>query len=356
MTTIDTAVPNAPDAAFHERRRIADRIFRGALLFNAALTVYWVAVSLTGGTAFYTAFAIDREALTRIAFGILIFNIAWGFSWYGVKTLLLKYIAGFSKAERRQAFSSRMQEPFDVAALVARHSERKIRIIDMIGRRGRFITLACAGFFYLYANQQSNPSPAFVTGFTQDNLFDAVVSGWVFLAFYYANNFVAAAMYGPQSRIMDGVLARANCLLITTLWAAFKFILVPLGARLATLFHPSEFASIFAMIWGSYIACDALAEIGGSLFGKQSIRVLGIGDVNRKSVGGTISGFAGSLVLCLWVVLGQSLPASWIVLAVVISISNTVLELWSPRGTDDFTMATSNALICWAFGVLRTTA
>jgi hypothetical protein len=27
-----------------------------------------------------------------------------------------------------------------------------------------------------------------------------------------------------------------------------------------------------------------------------------------------------------------------------------LLELFSPRGTDDFTMATANALICWAFG------
>lgn len=352
-----SAAPPPVDAAFQERCRTADRIFRGALLFNTALTLFWVVVFLSGGdTAFYSTTGIDREALRRIGFGILIFNVVWGFIWYGVKTLLLKYVAGFSKDERRRAFSSRMDAPFDVAALVARHSERKIRIIDMIGRRGRFITLAFAGFFYLYANQRSNPSAGFVTGFTQDNLFDAVVTGWVFLAFYYANGFIAAAMYGPQSRIMDGVLARANCLLITTLWAAFKFILVPIGAQLTRLFQPSEFASLFAMIWGSYIACDAFSEIGGSLYGRQSIRVLGIGDVNRKSVGGTLSGFAASLALCLWVVLGQSLPASWIVLAVVISVSNTVLELWSPRGTDDFTMATSNALICWAFGVLRTTA
>jgi hypothetical protein len=27
-----------------------------------------------------------------------------------------------------------------------------------------------------------------------------------------------------------------------------------------------------------------------------------------------------------------------------------LLELFSPRGTDDFTMATVNALICWGFG------
>ena len=39
-------------------------------------------------------------------------------------------------------------------------------------------------------------------------------------------------------------------------------------------------------------------------------------------------------------------------LAVVISLANTVLELFSPRGTDDFVMATANALICWAFGAM----
>ena len=95
---------------------------------------------------------------------------------------------------------------------------------------------------------------------------------------------------------------------------------------------------------------DASAEIGGALFGKQKLRVWGIGDVNRKSIGGTVSGFVAALVFCLWIVLGHGLPSPWIGLAIVIAISNTVLELFSPRGTDDFTMATTNALICWAFG------
>jgi dolichol kinase len=74
--------------------------------------------------------------------------------------------------------------------------------------------------------------------------------------------------------------------------------------------------------------------------------------VNRKSIGGTVSGFAGALALCLWVVIGQGLPAAWIALAVVIALSNTALELFSPRGTDDFFMATGNAVICLAFGLL----
>jgi dolichol kinase len=97
---------------------------------------------------------------------------------------------------------------------------------------------------------------------------------------------------------------------------------------------------------------DTFAEVGGSLFGRQTLRVWGIGDVNRKSIGGTVSGFVAALVLCLWIVIGRGLPAPWLGLAVVIAVSNTVLELFSPRGTDDFTMATANALICWAFGAL----
>src|SRR5204863_5448326 len=141
-----------------------------------------------------------------------------------------------------------MREPFDVAELVRRHSERRIRIIDMIGRRGRFITLAMAGFFYLYSRVSVDPTPNFATLFLQDNLFDAVVASWIFLAFYYSDGFVAAAFYGAQSRVMDGMLARANCLLITTLWTVFKFVMVPLGARLAAIYRPADFAAVFALI------------------------------------------------------------------------------------------------------------
>jgi hypothetical protein len=335
------------------RRRTANRIFRGALIFNAALTLFWGVMLTTGSNAyFFASYDVNGGVLIRVFSGILMFYVVWGFIWYGVKALLLKYVAGFSKDERRQAFSSRMRLPFDVREFVRRHSERRIRIIDMIGRRGRFITLAMAAFFYLYSRVAADPSPNFATLFLQDSLFDAVVTSWIFLGFYYSDGFLAAAFYGPQSRVMDGVLARANCLLITTLWTVFKFVMVPLGARLASLYRPGEFAVVFALIWGSYIVTDACAEIGGALFGKQTLRVWGIGDVNRKSIGGTVSGFMAALVFCLWIVLGRGLPLPWIALAVVIAASNTLLELFSPRGTDDCTMATANALICWGFGVL----
>jgi hypothetical protein len=340
---------------FAARRRTADRIFRGALIFNAALTLFWLFVILFNRNAvFFKTYEIDRAALGRIAGGVFFFYILWGFIWYGVKTLLLKYVVGFTKEERRQSFSSRMDQPYDVSALVARYSERRIRIVDMIGRRGRFLTIGVAGFFYLYGRVGAEPSPDFATLFLNDNLLDGVVAGWIFLGLYYVNGFFAASFYGPQSRVMDGVLARANCLLITTLWAAFKFVMLPIGTALAPYFTPAQFATVFALIWGSYIVVDGLTEIGGSLYGRQTIRVWGIGDVNRKSVGGTLTGLVGGLVFCLWVVLAQGLPTPWIVLAVVIAISNTLVELYSPRGTDDFFMAVINALICLAFGALIT--
>ena len=350
---MDAAIPPEVPPAFAERRRTADRVFRGALIFNSALTVFWLIVFLTKSNAvFFSEYAFNLDAVIRVLSGVGFFYVVWGFIWYGVKTLLLKYVAGFSKEERRQAFSSRMRAPFDVGEYVVRHSERRIRIIDMIGRRGRFITLAASGFFYRYTQVVPTHATAFATGFMGDNLFDAVLTSWIFLAFYYSDGFLAAAFYGPQSRVMDGVLARANCLLITTLWTAFKFVMLPLGVQLSRIFPAGQFPLLFALIWGSYLVTDTLAEVGGSLFGNQRLRVWGIGDVNRKSIGGTLSGFAGALVFCLAMVLAHGLSGPWIALAVVIAISNTVLELFSPRGTDDVTMATGNALICWGFGRL----
>lgn len=215
-------------AAAAGRRRLADRIFTGALLFNAGLTLFWIVLLATGGTTmFFREHTLTLGSLGRVVLGVGIFYVLWGFIWWGIKTALLKYFVGFSDDDRRRAFSSRMTgDGYDVAALVERYSERRIRIVDMIGRRGRFITLASAGFFYLYYHVAAAPTPDFATLFLAENLADAIVIGWIFLGFYYANGRLAAAFYGPQSRVMDGVLARANCLLITTLWTAFKFVMV----------------------------------------------------------------------------------------------------------------------------------
>ena len=341
------------EAVTAERRRTADRVFQGALAYTAALSLLWVFFLATGQTfGLFSTYTVDREAIQRVFFGFLFFSVLWGVIWYGVKNLFLRFFAGFSKEERRLAFSSRMSEPFDLSALLARHSERRIRIVDMIGRRGRFLTIQLAFYWFLYSQIAKDPKPVFLGMGLQDGLFDAVVLSWAALGLYYSNGFIARLFWGAQSRIMDGSLARANCLLITTLWSAFKFVMVPLGAKLALLFPAGTYAPLFIFIWGSYAAADHSSEIVGSTLGKQKLRVWGMGDTNRKSVAGTVAAFVASLGLCLWTVHTHHLPGSWVVLAFVISLSNTFLELFSPRGTDDFTMATGNALLCWAFGAL----
>jgi len=151
---------------------------------------------------------------------------------------------------------------------------------------------------------------------------------------------------------MDGTLARPNVLVIAMLWNLFKFVMIPIGLRLGNLFPSHTYAVLLVFIWISYLTSDSLSEIVGSLFGKQKLRVWGLGEVNRKSVAGTWACFLSSLAVCLWAVWAHQLPWPWLVLALVISISNTALELFSPRGTDDFTMATANALLCWGFGAL----
>ena len=345
----EAVLPHA--VAFAGKRRAVDRVFRGALAFNCALTAYWLFLLATGRpSAFFKDYRTDPKQFVGILIGFLFFNVIWGFVWWGVKALLLTYFVGFSKEDRRRAFSTRLDGGFDVADFTARYSERRIRIVDMIGRRGRFVTLGLSGFFYLYWHLASEPAARFASGFLADNLFDAVVASWLFLGFYYVGGVLGAAVYGPQSRVMDGVLARANCLLINSLWMAFKFVLVPIGTRMAAIYPAREFAPLYAFIWGSYMVGDAASEVVGSLFGKQKLRVWGVGDVNRKSVAGTVACFVSSIAFCLWVVAAHGLPAPWIALAVLISVSNTALELFSPRGTDDFTMTVANALVCWAFG------
>jgi dolichol kinase len=348
-----STVISAPIAAPQDRRRLADRIFRIAVAVNLALTILALLAAFTGfGESLAGKFEFTAGTAWRLAIGIGFFNILWALIWYGIKNLLLRYFVGMNRDDRRKVFSSRMSEPFNLTELLGRYSERRIRIADMIGRRGRFGIMALSGFFFFYLNVKDGDPNAFGGPFLRNNLLEAVLSSWLFIAFFYANNVVARAMYGPQSRVMDGVLARANCLLISTLWLAFKFVFVPIGATLGTMYPPHTFAAVFALIWGSYIVCDAAAEIVGSLWGKQQIRVWGLGDVNRKSIAGTVAGFTAALALGLDVVFTPCLPAPWIGLAVAIALSNTLLELYSPRGTDDFTMAVGNALVCLAFGAL----
>jgi dolichol kinase len=334
-----------------EPRRLADRIFRIAVAVNLALTAFALLAAFTGfGSGIAGKFEFNGQSAFRILFAAVFFNGIWALIWYGVKNLLLAKFVHMSREDRRAVFSSRMSQPFDLAGLLARYSERRIRIVDMIGRRGRFITFAMALLYFLYANIAANKSGNFASAFTGETLLDGVIMNWLCIALFYLNGFVARLFFGAQTRIMDGALARANFLTILTLWALFKFTLIPIGAQLQTLYPPEHFAILFVLIWGTYFIVDTMAEVGGSLYGNQKIKVRGVGETNRKSIGGTVTGLVSGLAFALAVVVGHGLPAAFIAMAILLAVASSALELLSPRGTDDFTMATGNALIVWAFG------
>ena len=256
-TTLASSITNAVIAPADDRRRLADRIFYIAVAVNAALTLFCLLAMFSGfGARIAGDFRFDARTLATLFFAFLFFNVFWAVVWFGVKNLLLKYFVGMSHEDRRAVFSSRMSQPFELNGLLRKYSERRIRIADMIGRRGRFITLAGAMCFIFYAQIVAGKSDNFATAFTSQSLFDQVVTNWVFLACFYVNGFVGATMYGAQTRIMDGTLARANCMSIVTLWALFKFVLIPIGAELATLYPREQFALLFALIWVTYIVVD----------------------------------------------------------------------------------------------------
>ena len=340
--------------ALATQRRLSNRVFLGSLVTTSLITAFWLFFVVTGrdGGVLFRGYRVDAVAVSRVLGGFLFMTVLWGWLWYGVKRLLLRKLVGLSRDEIDASFRSRMGTPFDLRRLLEGRSERKIRIADMVGRRGRYAVIGMTGFLLLSLRVAQDPKPDFLCAGLMDNLFDGLVLSWVMLATYHANGFLGRVAYGAQTRIMDGVLGRANCLLIFTLWSVFRFIMIPLGGQLAPRFPPQTYASLFAFIWVSYLAGDALSEIVGSLFGRQKLRVWGMGEVNRKSVAGTWACFLGSLAVCLSFVAAYGLGLPWVGLALAVSVSNTALELFSPRGTDDFTMATGNALLCWAFGSL----
>jgi hypothetical protein len=346
------AAPALVEDHWETARRQSERLFRGCLALTATITFVWLGLLLTGRGSAVLGRPLDPMAPVRVLFGFAIVGVLWGWLWYGVKRLLLRKVVGLSREETNATFLSRVRRPFDLGGLLRGHSERLVRIADMIGRRGRYVTIGMLGYSYVYTRIALEPRADFLVAGLQESLFDALGYSWLMLAVFYSDGFLGRVAYGAQTRIMDGVLGRANALVILTLWSLFKFIMVPLGAELAATFPPHAYGALFAIVWISYLGSDALSEIVGSLWGRQKLRVWGVGEVNRKSVAGTAACFLGSLAICLWLVHANGLGLPWVALAVAVSISNTAFELFSPRGTDDFTMATANALLCWAFGRL----
>lgn len=325
--------------------------YRLVFAYMSAMTLVWLFLNLTGadGGVFFKNYGVTGELIAGLVIGFLVFWIGWSWLFYRLKRRLLKR-AGFDERQLEMVFSNRLAG-FDLQSLLSAHSERKIRIIDMVARRGRTIAAVFMGFYFTYKGLGEKPTAESLAFGLESNLLEGLVFAWWGVITFHSNGTLGRIHYGAQARVMDGVLGRANALCIGTLWHGFKFAMIPLGLALAEVYPPTSYATVFALIWFSYMSCDFASEIFGALFGTQTIAVWGLGDVNRKSMLGTVAGFTAALLVNGAIVFANGQPASWYGLAATLALTSTALELWSPRGTDDFTMATGNALVCWAFGV-----
>src|SRR5262245_12888695 len=162
----EMAVPAVPAAVtgWEGFKRDADRYFRWSVWLTGALTAAWLFFVLTGrdGGVIFKGYQLTLEAVGRVAVGFLIMSILWGWLWYGLKVLVLQEVVGFSKEDIKAVFRSRMAEPFGLPGLLSRYKERRIRIADMIGRRGRFMFLGLLGWSYIYTRVRVEPKPEFL--------------------------------------------------------------------------------------------------------------------------------------------------------------------------------------------------
>ena len=67
-------------ATSDRRHQTADRVFRGALAANGALTVLWLFAVLTQRSIpFFGEYNVTAESFGRVAGGVLFFYVGWGF-------------------------------------------------------------------------------------------------------------------------------------------------------------------------------------------------------------------------------------------------------------------------------------
>ncbi|MES1913956.1 MAG: hypothetical protein MHM6MM_006098 [Cercozoa sp. M6MM] len=167
---------------------------------------------------------------------------------------------------------------------------------------------------------------------------------------------VASKLFYHQARLRDGRWGRHNLLLVrsTTLCASISLSSLTFWMRgdLKVDEDDARLTSLLLLLALLPTAVgDALGEVVGSLWGTHQCRVWGIGQINRKSIEGSTAVFLGTLVSQELAVLSfatRHLGGFQPLLFLSASIS-TVLELASPRATDNGVLPISNFVLVWVY-------
>ena len=156
------------------------------------------------------------------------------------------------------------------------------------------------------------------------------------------------------SRVFDGRYGRFN-LVVVNFWAyAGRIIMFQLLVRSDQSDEAKGilFAlSMMPLLWG-----DSFGEIIGSFFGKMTFQVRGLGDVNTKTVEGTLAVFASSFIaqIFMYYYMFQLDDGSGffifnpVVVFLYTCVIAAVVESAAPRSTDNFFLQTLSLVVLMA--------
>jgi dolichol kinase len=238
------------------------------------------------------------------------------------------------------AILSAKRESLDVQELTEILSERRLRIADAVGRKGMHILFFLVSLIIVQTMELGHDAAI------HSGIAVGIVTMIFMLALYRSDSWLGQMIFRPYARVMDGKRARLNMLSAQVLGTAQATLLATLGYL--GLFALGDETYAYAMMYAIYLPValgDTMGEIVGAFWGKQKLRVLGIGDVNRKSVEGTAAVFLTTLIALLVVSIAVPSPEGYVGLAFLIAVVTTVTELVSPRSTDSFFIPVINAAV-----------
>lgn len=294
--------------------------------------------------------SIDSLSLFLVERKTLIYLIA-----LALELIVLYPLFGFFKwsmlgrlkmplSERRLVFSNR-KESFDLKYFVNKYGDRNLRIADGLSRKLLHISTGCWRLLVFNLIVQDTLISLKAT------LIFQVFAVFLFIISYSSNKIfgLAGMLYGATSRIRDGVYGRSNIFMAQLSFLSLFPLYLLEKSAIGNLADQSYILLFPSLIFFPITIGDALGEIIGTIWGKQKLRVWGLGEINRKSLLGTSSVFVGSLVPLLLVIIFNALPWQWWLMCLSIASVTTVVELIAPRGTDNFCIPIGNALVCLFF-------
>jgi len=236
----------------------------------------------------------------------------------------------------------------EVTMIVSTYGKRKIKIMDAINRRtGHTVINVFRIVFYVWVCDSNELR-------LKTAILQLPIISTLKILTESGERFFDIGRYIFQgSRVFDGRYGRFN-LVVVNFWAyAGRIIMFQLLVRS----NQSEDAkgvlfglAMMPLLWG-----DSFGEIIGSFYGKLHFKVRGLGDVNTKTVEGTVAVFASSFVAQVYMyyyIFELKTDEFFVYHPVYVFFYTCVIaafvEAAAPRSTDNFFLQTVSLLVLMA--------